>query len=116
VSIRDNTPFREKIGVRRVWKHPVRESKEVPGAYYDIAIMELERRIIYDYDKYGDSPVCLGKNKDIPDGPALQQGAGLTEDDELAGVRDVGVKIIQNQLCYEKFAALSRRKLTSRYS
>ena len=41
MSIRDNTPFREKIGVRRVWKHPVRESKEVPGAYYDIAIMEL---------------------------------------------------------------------------
>ena len=41
VSIRDNTKFREKIGVRRVWKHPGREAKEVPGAYYDIAIMEL---------------------------------------------------------------------------
>ena len=53
----------------------------------------------------------MGKNKDIPDGPALQQGAGLTEDDELAGLRDVGVQIIQNQLCYEKFAALSRKKL-----
>ena len=41
VSIRDNTEFREKIGVRRVWKHPIREATEVPGAYYDIAIMEL---------------------------------------------------------------------------
>ena len=37
VSIRDNTPYQETIGVSRVWTHPGRAE----GAYYDIAIMEL---------------------------------------------------------------------------
>ena len=35
----------------------------------------------------------------------------MTEDDELDGLRDVEVGIIQNDECYEKFEALSNRKL-----
>ena len=107
------------IGVRREWTHPARSN----GAYYDLAILELgkfnlfwyiyfvilislhkntERRIIYDYETYGDSPYCLGKNKLVPDQLALQEGVGLTEKDNLLGLRVVEVDIIQNEKCYEK--------------
>ena len=33
-----------------------------------------ERRIIYDYDKFGDSPTCLGENNGISGLEALVQG------------------------------------------
>jgi len=105
VSIRDNTQYQETIGVSRVWTHPARAE----GAYYDIAIMELERRIIFDYDKYGNSPNCLGKDKYIKNQIALQQGAGLTEKDELGGLQDVKVKIIQNEECYAKIESAPPR-------
>ena len=62
----------------------------------------LERRIIYNYTKYGNSPSCIGKDKFIPNQRALQQGAGLTEKDELSGLQDVNVTIIQNDECYAK--------------
>ena len=71
----------------------------------------LERRIIFDYEKYGNSPNCLGKDKFIPNQRALQQGAGLTEDDELAGLKDVEVNIIQNDECYEKIESAPRRQI-----
>ena len=69
-----------------------------------------ERRIIYDYEKYGNSPNCLGKDKFIPNQHALQQGAGLTEQDELAGLKDVKVQIIQNEECYQKIKSASKRQ------
>jgi len=48
--------------------------------YYDIAVLELERRIIYDYEMFGDSPTCLAK-KDLENSPLYGkvQGFGLTE-------------------------------------
>ena len=69
----------------------------------------LERRIIFDYEKYGNSPSCIGKDKFIPNQIALQQGAGLTEEDELEGLQDVKVKIIQNEECYAKIESAPPR-------
>ena len=92
VAVRRGREFEEKIGVKREWIHPWRNSKKTQQpAYYDIVVQELgknisynnlkqiyqplimivreseifiyflERRVIYDYEKYGDSPVCLGE-------------------------------------------------------
>ena len=33
-----------------------------------------ERRIIYDYEKFGDSPICLGETNDIAGLEAIGQG------------------------------------------
>ena len=39
-----------------------------------ISFFFSERRIIYDYDKFGDSPTCLGENNEISGLEALVQG------------------------------------------
>ena len=75
----------------------------------------LERRIIYDYEKYGNSPSCIGKDKFIPNQIALQQGAGLTEEDELSGLQDVNVNIIQNDECYAKIESAPPRIIQNQF-
>jgi len=37
------------------------------------------RRIIYDYDRFGDSPSCIGSGKEIVGKTATSQGYGFTE-------------------------------------
>ena len=49
-TLRDGTPFREVIEVKRVYQHP---NYEYPKQYNDIAVVELGRRIAYDYEKVG---------------------------------------------------------------
>ena len=44
-----------------------------------------ERRIFYDYDKYGDSPTCLNDEFDIGDIDAIIQGFGITGPTEERG-------------------------------
>ena len=39
----------------------------------------LERKILYDYETYGDSPTCLNKDKEIAGKKATLQGFGKTE-------------------------------------
>ena len=77
--------------------------------------LPLERRIIFDYDKYGNSPNCLGKDKYIKNQMALQQGAGLTEKDELGGLQNVKVKIIQNEECYAKIESAPPRIIQNQF-
>ena len=77
--------------------------------------LPLERRIIFDYDKYGNSPNCLGKDKYIKNQIALQQGAGLTEKDELDGLQNVKVKIIQNEECYAKIESAPPRIIQNQF-
>ncbi len=55
-TIRSQTKHKEVIEMKRVFKHPLYKSNR---AYDDIALVELGRRIIYDYDTYGDTPTCL---------------------------------------------------------
>ena len=49
-TIRDGTPFKEVIEIKRVYQHP---NYQYPKLYDDIAVVELGRRIAYDYDKVG---------------------------------------------------------------
>ena len=50
-TIRDGTPFKEVIEIKRVYQHP---NYQYPKLYDDIAVVELGRRIAYDYEKVGD--------------------------------------------------------------
>ena len=50
--------------MRRFFKHPF---YIYPELYHDIAVVELGRRIEYDFDKFGDSPACLDQGKHPPD-------------------------------------------------
>ena len=45
---RDNTEHKEVIEIKRIYKHP---KYQFPELYDDIAVLELGRRIVYDYKK-----------------------------------------------------------------
>ena len=49
-TLRDGTPFKEVIEAKRVYEHP---HYQYPLLYNDVAMIELGRRIPYDYDKVG---------------------------------------------------------------
>jgi secreted trypsin-like serine protease len=99
ITIRDDTAFRESIEVRRFWQFPMFNGT----SYYDIAIIELERRILYDWETYGDSPTCLAKNYNIHGTKGLVQGYGLTEDGIFPeSLLEVNVTIITNEQCQRK--------------
>ena len=57
--IRHGTLYAETIDVKRTFMHPY---YKYPLNYNDIALSELGRRVIFDFVKYGDSPMCLGQN------------------------------------------------------
>ena len=56
--IRHGSLYAETIDVKRTFMHPY---YKYPLQYNDIALSELGRRVIFDFVKYGDSPMCLGK-------------------------------------------------------
>ena len=47
-TIRDNTQNKELIEMKKAYIHP---HYTYPSLYDDIAVVELGRRIVYDYDK-----------------------------------------------------------------
>ena len=47
-TLRDGTQFKEVIEIKRVYQHP---NYRYPLLYDDIAVLELGRRISYDYEK-----------------------------------------------------------------
>ena len=61
-TLRDGTPYKELVEVKRVYKHPL---YSFPRLYNDIALLELGRRIEYDHDRFGDSPSCIDRNVDV---------------------------------------------------
>ena len=63
-TVRDGTPFKEIVEVKRIYKHPL---YTFPRLYNDIALLELGRRIEYDHDRIGDSPSCIDRNIDVVD-------------------------------------------------
>ena len=70
--------------------------------YNDVAVIELGRRIEYDYDKFGDSPTCLDQGqRDNINKIATVQGYGVTEDGEVGTLLETNVTVITNELCKE---------------
>ena len=53
---RENTPYKSPIEIKRLFRNPL---YKFPSLYNDIAVIELGRRIEYDFDKFGDSPACM---------------------------------------------------------
>ena len=87
----------ETIKVKRTFMHPEYRSLL---SYNDIALSELSRRIMFDFEKYGDSPMCLSKSELLDGKQALVQGFGLTEKGEQsAGLLQANVTIISNKQC-----------------
>jgi len=109
IGIRDGTENAETIAVRRVWKD-TRFDPNSKENYYDIAVLELERRVIYDYEKFGDSPACLGMEADLAGKKGLVQGFGINEDGITPdGVTEVDVNIISNEECEEEMNKLTKK-------
>ena len=81
--------------------------------YADIAVIELGRRIQYDYEKFGDSPSCLGKGREgALDGKAAKShGYGITETGLPSNVLlEVNVTIINNGDCADYITRNASRK------
>ena len=91
--------YAETIDVKRTFMHPY---YKFPESYYDVALSELGRRVIFDFDKYGDSPMCLGRHKvsELIGKTALVQGFGLTENGTQSnGLLQANAKLISNENC-----------------
>ena len=69
-----------------------------------------ERRVIYDYERYGDSPTCLGEKEDLDQQIGLVQGFGITEDGTAPdNVLEANVTIISNSKCTSEMDKMSKQ-------
>lgn len=100
LNLRDNTQYKEIIEMKKVYKHPL---YEYPSLYNDVAVIELGRRIEYDFDKYGDSPTCMARPEqtEIEGKIATVQGYGVTENGTKGYLLEANVTVISNELCKE---------------
>ena len=81
-----------------------------------LTIKFAERRIIYDFDKFGDSPACIGKEKNLENQVALTQGFGITENttdlaDFESKLLETNVTLISNDDCYNKIRKIQLASL-----
>ena len=99
ISIRDGTEHHEAIEVRREFLHPL---YQWPMFYNDIAVLELERRILFDLEDIGDSPPCLDYSLDnISNLEGLSQGVGLTLDGTFGELLESKVVTMSSEECTE---------------
>jgi len=112
-TIRDNTENIEIVEIKRVYKHP---AYQYPKLYDDIAVIELGRRVEYNFDKFGDAPSCLDQNLDKIGRLATVQGYGLTETGERGELLETNVTVITNDDCkrildFNATSSNSRKKI-----
>ena len=98
-TLRDNTGNKEIIEIKRVFKHPL---YKYPNLYNDVAVIELGRRVEYDYNVYGDTPSCLDQGITVEGKLGTIQGYGLTEHGTRGKLLEANVTIISNKLCQEQ--------------
>eukprot|EP00092_Neocalanus_flemingeri_P070336 GFUD01086316.1.p1 GENE.GFUD01086316.1~~GFUD01086316.1.p1 ORF type:complete len:596 (-),score=125.76 GFUD01086316.1:106-1893(-) len=98
-TIRENTQNKEFIEIKRVFLHPLYKN---PNLYNDIAMVELGRRVEYDYESYGDSPICLDQGVAVEGKIGTVQGYGLTVDGTRGKLVEANVTIISNNQCKEQ--------------
>jgi len=97
-TIRDSTENIEIIEIKKVYKHP---KYKYPNLYDDVAVLELGRRIEYNYEVYGDTPSCIDQGQDNIGRVATVQGYGFTETGERGSLLETNVTIITNEKCKE---------------
>lgn len=95
-TVREGTPFKEMLEVKRIYKHPL---YSFPRLYNDIALLELGRRIEYDHDRFGDSPSCIDRNIDVAGKVGRVQGYGETGDGSSGTLLEATVTVIDNDRC-----------------
>ena len=62
---------------------------------------------MFDYEKFGDSPACLGDDTlDLVGKIGVNEGFGRNEDDESGVLLQTNNTIISNEECYEKLSEL----------
>ena len=65
---------------------------------------------MYDYEKIGDSPACLGKEENLDQQLGLVQGFGITEDGiNSDGVLEANVTIISKEKCELEMEKLGKQ-------
>ena len=75
-----------------------------PSLYNDIAVIELGRRIEYDFEKFGDSPACMDQgDQDTMDKIATIRSKGALVTGRVGHLHESNVSVISNQLCQEYF-------------
>merc|ERR1712013_937443 len=82
LRIRVGTQFEESVEVRSVYRHPDYRTRRL---YNDVAVLELGRRIEYDFERFGDSPTCKGDSG----GPLFLEGGKRRK--TLVGIVSGGV-------------------------
>jgi len=83
VVIRGATSYKEEVEFKRAYTHPLYKSPEL---YNDVTLIELGRRVEYDYDTFGDTPACLDRGVYTKFGKnATVTGFGLNEKNKQTG-------------------------------
>lgn len=88
----------EVIEILQIYKHP---GYEYPEIYDDIAIIKLGKRVQYDFDNIGVTPLCVERKWVEGEQLAKVLGRGLTETGERGTLLEAEVKIIDNKKCTE---------------
>jgi hypothetical protein len=58
-----------------------------------------ERRILYDYDQFGDSPTCINREENIANLIAIGQGVGFNENGEHGSLLETNVTTMATDDC-----------------
>ena len=93
-----NATNTEVVEIKKVYKHPL---YKYPHTYNDVAVLELGRRIEYDFARFGDSPTCIDQGLEKVGKLATVQGYGSTEKGVKGSLTETQVTVISNNRCSE---------------
>ena len=82
--------------------HLLMENLNKINQFYFISVIS-ERRIIYNYTEYGDSPSCIGEELNLVNQDVILQGFGIQPDETIGELLQVPLRILSNEECYESF-------------
>ena len=84
--------------------------------YFEIVYswISLERRVEFNYTKYGDSPVCLSEEVDIPNQKVFSRGYGQQADETTGELLQIVLETLTNEECYNRHLTVSETFLHDR--
>ena len=98
ITIRNNQEYQEVVEIKRHFMHPFYDFL----LYDDITVLELGRRVEYNFEKIGDTPACMDQGNFQKEGNmATVQGFGLTELGTKGSLLETNVAVITNEECKE---------------
>ena len=93
--VRVGTAFEEILEFKRVFLHPHYIFSKI---YNDVAVLELARRVEYDYKKFGDTPTCIDRGLYVKEN---KTAAFQIYDFFKETTESVNVTVISNKRCAE---------------